>query len=166
MRLELGCGSKPTVGYVHHDRWKHSPHVDLEFDLAELPWPLEDGSVAELRAFDVFEHLARTVAISSLSVIIPLQVQEWLDECHRVLNRGGVLHMRLPAYDHHYSYRDPTHHRVFHLESFLFWCPGGPGTVWQDFGRFYFGKGYDKWWRQASAVRDESQDFVYGLVKL
>jgi hypothetical protein len=29
MKLELGCGTVPTPGYVHHDRRKHSPHIDV-----------------------------------------------------------------------------------------------------------------------------------------
>jgi len=170
MRLELGCGTKPTEGYVHHDRWKHSPHVDLEFDLADLPWPLESGSVDEIRAYDVFEHLAVEIEFplesGTRSVFVPLQVQQWLDECWRILKPGGLLNMRLPAYDNPYSDRDPTHQRVFHPESFLYWCPDASGTVWKEFGRFYFGPGYNKWWHQAKASKDDSKDLVFCLVKL
>jgi SAM-dependent methyltransferase len=133
MMLELGCGNKPTPGFVHHDKWMHSPHVDMSFDLAVMPWPLEDGSLRSLLAVDVFEHLK-------------LDVQGWMDECHRVLKEDGILEFRVPAWDNPYSYRDPTHYRVFHPESFYYWCPNAPGTVWKDFGRYYFGEGYDKWW--------------------
>src|SRR5689334_17361913 len=57
MKLELGCGRAPTPGYVHHDRRKHSPHVDVAHDLDELPWPWPDGSCEEILGLDVFEHL-------------------------------------------------------------------------------------------------------------
>src|SRR5579859_1721361 len=99
MNIELGCGAHPTAGFVHHDRWKHSPHADLSFDLEQLPWPLANDSVDNLRAIDVFEHLR-------------LDVREWLDECWRILKPNGLLTMRLPAWNNHYSYRDPTHRRV------------------------------------------------------
>lgn len=152
MRLELGCGNHPTQGYTHHDRWKHSQHVDLAFELESIPWPLLAGSVTALLAIDVFEHLK-------------LDVQVWLDECWRVLRPNGQLTMRLPAYDNPYSWRDPTHQRVFHPESFLYWCPNSPGTVWKDFGRYYFGPGYEKWWIQQSVVRD-CKDLRFVLCKI
>lgn len=151
MRLELGCGVYPELGYIHHDKWAHSPHVDIHFPLDVLPWPLADGSVEELRAFDVFEHLK-------------LDVQVWLDECWRVLKPGGLLIMRLPAWDNHYSYRDPTHQRVFHPESFLYWCPDAPGTIWRDFGQYYFGQDYAKWWKQESVERS-ANDLLFRLRK-
>lgn len=152
MRLELGCGNKPAPGFIHHDRWKHSPHVELDFDLEQIPWPLAAGEVEELRAFDVFEHLH-------------LEVQQWLDECWRVLALRGVLDMRLPSWDNHYSYRDPTHRRVFHSESFLYWCPEAPGTVWTDFGRYYFGPDYNRWWKQMEVIRSAG-DWRYKLMKI
>lgn len=152
MVLELGCGAHPTPGYVHHDRWKHGPQVDLAFDLEHQPWPLPQASVSRLLATDVFEHLK-------------CDVQAWLDECWRVLVPGGELSMRLPAYDNPYSWRDPTHQRVFHPESFLYWCPHAAGTVWQDFGRYYFGPTYDKWWEQRSVGR-EVKDLRFVLCKI
>lgn len=151
-KLEVGVGQKPTPGYLHHDRWKHSPAIDLAFDLDVLPWPLGDASVTELLATDVFEHLKP-------------EVQEWMDECWRVLTPGGTLNMRLPAYDNPYSFRDPTHKRVFHPESFLYWCPNAAGTVWKDFGQYYFGQGYAKWWEQVSVTR-EAKDIRLVLRKM
>ena len=152
MKLELGCGNHPTPGYVHHDRWKHSPHIDIAFELEAIPWPLLSGSVDRLLATDVFEHLKCDVRV-------------WLDECWRVLINGGILSMRLPAYDNPYSWRDPTHQRVFHPESFLYWCPHARGTVWKDFGRYYFGPGYHQWWEQ-KAVEREVKDLRFTLCKI
>lgn len=151
MRIELGSGNHPTPGYVHHDRWRHSQHVDLAFDLAVFPWPLDDGVVTELLAIDVFEHLK-------------CDVQVWLDECWRVLAPGARLTFRVPQWNNPYSWRDPTHYRVFHKESFLYWCPEAPGTVWQDFGRYYFGEGYAKWWTQVSVIED-CKDLRFTLCK-
>jgi hypothetical protein len=39
MNLELGSGKAPTLGYVHHDRRRHSPRIDEIHDLELLPWP-------------------------------------------------------------------------------------------------------------------------------
>jgi hypothetical protein len=55
MKLELGCGTAPSAGYVHHDRRRHSPHIDVVHNLEELPWPWENhrilapGGVLRLR---------------------------------------------------------------------------------------------------------------------
>jgi hypothetical protein len=151
MKLELGCGRAPTPGYVHHDRWAHAPHVELSFDLNVVPWPIADDSVEHLRAIDVFEHL-------------DVDVRVWLDECHRILQSDGILVMRLPAYDNPLSFRDPTHKRLFHPQSFLYWCPQNPGMVWQEFGRYYFGPDYRKWWKQLSMTYEHS-DLLFTLVK-
>jgi SAM-dependent methyltransferase len=139
--LELGSGSKPTPGYLHHDLWKHSPYIDLAFDLRVYPWPLDDSSVIDLLATDVFEHTG-------------FEIQPWLDECHRILAPGGSLSMRLPAWDYHLSYRDPTHYRVFHPQTFDYWCPGIPSRLHEDFGRYYFGPTYDKWWEMVMVTRE------------
>jgi len=156
VKVELGCGNHPLPGYVHHDRWKHSPFVDVVWDLEKLPWPWASDSVDEVLALDVMEHLR-------------LEVQEWLDEAWRILKVGGILEFRLPAWDNPYSYRDPTHRRIFHQESFLYWCPDAPGTVWKDFGRYYFGEGYNRWWQQLNVGRDNknnSKDFRWMLRKI
>lgn len=141
MKLELGSGARPTPGFIHHDRWQHSPHVDVAFDLDEMPWPLLDGSVSHLLALDVFEHLQDG------------SIQRWMDECWRVVGVNGFLEFRYPGFDNPYSFRDPTHrHLPRHPETWHYWCPDAPGTVWQAFGRYYFGETYGCWWSWQSRV--------------
>jgi hypothetical protein len=151
VKLELGCGRFPTPGFIHHDLWAHSPHIDLTFNLDETPWPIATNAVEDLLALDVFEHLT-------------VDVRVWLDECHRILQPKGTLRMRLPAWDNPLSFRDPTHRKVFHDQSFLYWCPRNPGQIWQEFGQYYFGPDYDKWWRQSAFVR-QNNDLLFTLVK-
>ncbi|PWT91201.1 MAG: hypothetical protein C5B54_05710 [Acidobacteria bacterium] len=152
-RIELGCGKSPTPGYVHHDRWKHDPWVDLTFDLEDVPWPIETASCEAILALDVFEHLR-------------CEVQQWLDECWRILTPDGTLEMRLPAWDHSqgYGYRDITHHRVFHQESFWYFCPNASGSLWRDFGQYYWGARTDHWWWFESVEVDHG-DYRYKLRK-
>jgi SAM-dependent methyltransferase len=152
LKVEFGTGNKPTPGYTHCDRIKHAPHIDMAFDLEVLPWPFEDESLDEILAIDVFEHLKPW----------KLDIPDWLNECHRVLVSGGVLEFRLPAYDHHYSFRDPSHYRVFHPESFHYFCPNAPGTLYQDFGIAY---GYTKLWKFEWCKRD-CNDLRFRLVKI
>jgi hypothetical protein len=157
MKLELGCGNKPAEGYVHHDRFKHSPFVDIAFDLEVLPWPVGDDSCEEIRAIDVFEHIPAWV----------MPIQGWLDECRRILRPSGLLIMRLPAFDSGLLWCDPTHSRGFHHHSFNYWCPNAEGTIWQNFGRYYFGEGYNKWWLFVSCERqvNDGGDLLFTLRK-
>lgn len=153
MKLELGCGAKPTDGYVHHDQWQHDDYVDVVHNLDLLPWPWADESAEEILAIDVMEHLR-------------LEVHEWMAECWRILRPGGKLTVRLPAWNHPqgYSFRDPTHRRVFHLQSLWYFCPNAPGTLWQNFGRYMFGADYRAWWQYVSS-EIESGDIKTILTK-
>jgi predicted SAM-dependent methyltransferase len=56
MKLELGCGERPTAGFLHQDITPQ-PFVTLDFDC--LPWEIElSGSVDEILALGVVEHLS------------------------------------------------------------------------------------------------------------
>jgi len=144
--LELGCGVRPTPGALHHDRIAHSAHVDVAHDLDTLPWPWPDGSFDEIIAFDVLEHLK-------------LEVAQWLDEAWRILCPGGQLRLRLPAFDNPVSFRDPTHQRLFHEETFYYWQPGHP--LHENYGRFYFAES-GRWWDVTHVAR-VNPDSRYGI---
>ena len=121
--LELGSGSVPIEGAVHHDRIKHSDWIDVAHDLDILPWIWNNDEWDEIYSIDVFEHLN-------------LEIIQWISECHRILKIGGKLTMRLPAWDHELSYRDPTHKRVFHPETFDYFDP--EKELYKLFGRYYW----------------------------
>ena len=149
-RLELGVGVKPLFeDSVKHDRIKHGDYIDIAWDLNKLFWPWAMGEFDEIWAIDVFEHLE-------------LQPQEWLDDCHRLLTSGGRLEIRVPAWDNPLSYRDPTHRRVFHEESFYYWDPRT--NLYEDFGRYYFAESA-RWWN-VQEVRREANDIRVSMVKL
>lgn len=145
-KIEFGCGMRPTPGYLHHDRTMHSTHVDWAYDLNETPWPLAEEMLDEILALDVMEHLK-------------IDVNVWLDECHRILKPEGVLHIRVPSWDNPVSYRDTTHRRVFHEESFYFWDVGHP--LWENYGKFYYAES-GRWWKVAS-VKRVNPDSRYGI---
>ena len=149
IRLELGCGKKPTPGYIHHDRIWHSAHVDVAHNLDVLPWPWADNSIDELLALDVLEHLK-------------VDVNLWLDECHRILAPDGLLTMRVPSWDNPVSYRDTTHRKVFHEESFHFWDTDHP--LWNTYGVFYYAEA-NRWWK-VEDVRRVNPDPRYGVSDL
>ena len=151
--LELGAGNNPSADMVHHDRVRHAPHIDVAWDLDVVPWPWDDEEWFGVWAMDVMEHLK-------------LDVAEWLDECWRILEPHGKLHLRLPAFDNPDSFRDPTHRRVFHPETFDYWDP--ETELWQEFGSYYFADS-DRWWIVEGVWRQDdiiSGDFRFDLRKI
>jgi hypothetical protein len=109
-KLELGCGTAPTPGYMHHDRRRHSPHIEVVHDLDMLPWPWADASHTEILGLDVFEHLH--------------------------LMPGGLLRLRVPIFGSPWHLIDPTHVRGFHPLNFDYFIRGK--ELWQKYGHFYF----------------------------
>jgi SAM-dependent methyltransferase len=109
VRLNLGCGSQPEPGWVNLDA-ADIPGVDVVHDLDVFPWPFKDGEAAEIKAFDVYEHVDK-----------PL---EFMGECHRVLQPGGLLYIHTSYWKNEDSYRDPTHKRFLTEGSFDYWIPG------------------------------------------
>ena len=149
--LELGCGVHPLRGAdVHHDLTFHSPWVDVAHDLNVTPWPWADQAFEKVVALDVMEHLT-------------VDVREWLNECWRILEPGGVLALRLPAWNHENSFIDPTHRKLFHEDTFRYWQPGH--YYFENYGRYYFQEG--QWWECELAERcDGGANIRYVLRKV
>jgi predicted SAM-dependent methyltransferase len=81
MKLHLGCGKNIKPGYVNIDAfYKHEGVVNE--DILNLPY--KDGSVEEILAEHMFEH-------------IPFKDEERLFlESFRLLKKGGILKIEVP----------------------------------------------------------------------
>jgi hypothetical protein len=143
MKLELGCGTAPTPGYVHHDRRRHASHIDIVHDLDALPWP--DASCEEVLGLDVFEHLH-------------LMPEGWLRECHRIMTPSGLLRLRVPIFGSPWHLIDPTHVRGFHPLNFDYFIRGR--ELWQKYGHYYFDFNF-----QAGTVQIEGHNILATLQK-
>jgi predicted SAM-dependent methyltransferase len=110
VRLNLGCGLDIRPGFTNVDRVQ-LPGVDVVWDLDDAyPWPWTDGSVREIVAQDVFEHVADPI---------------WfMVECWRVLEDRGILRLKTPHWRHRDAYTDPTHRRYCTEYTFDYWVPG------------------------------------------
>ena len=98
MRVDIGSGPDgPPAGFVSLDR-----PTDLE-----EPWPLEDESVAVLRANHVLEHLESPAHA--------------MNEIWRVLKPGGVAVITVPDAASAGAAAHPEHKSFWVPESFLFW---------------------------------------------
>lgn len=108
LKVNLGCGTDIKDGWLNVDRVKTSDEV-LVWDLNVFPYPIEGGSANEMQAIDVMEHLP---------AVIP-----FIEECHRILTKGGTLYLQTPRYDADFLWIDPTHIRGFHEQSMDFFDP-------------------------------------------
>ena len=78
MKLDLGCGTTRIEGYTP---WDWSTNNDVQF------LPFADGSIEEIRASHVLEHIERPYLLEV--------VQHWVDK----LQPGGILRIAVPDFD-------------------------------------------------------------------
>lgn len=140
-QLNLGCGNKPFEGFVNHDVTKHSRHVDVAWDLNQLPWPWEDETFDKVAALSVLEHLQQNLLMS-------------MNELWRILVPKGVAVVKLPHWKHNLSWEDLTH---LHLV--------GPGAMEQLDPRTK--RGHQYWfytrrkWRIDKRVMNEARSSIH-----
>ncbi|UUX49629.1 hypothetical protein NUH88_19790 [Nisaea acidiphila] len=102
MKLNIGCGFRKMDGYTNVDFFKECD-PDILLNLEETPWPFETGSISEVAAIHVLEHLGE-----QRSVFFNI-----IKEIYRVLKHDGLFRVSVPHYMHRSYYSDPTHVRTF-----------------------------------------------------
>ncbi|HBB65903.1 MAG: hypothetical protein A2049_03280 [Elusimicrobia bacterium GWA2_62_23] len=108
MKLNLGSGGKPLVGYVNVDRNPSSPQVDKIWDLDTYPWPFEDSSADEVFMDQCLEHLE--------------DHNRAMREVHRVLKPGGVARISVPHFTWQFAFQDPTHRHFYGYNTFSYYA--------------------------------------------
>lgn len=118
LALNLGCGKRPDgrgfipkgLDIINHDRDHRFGWIDVAHDLNDHPWPWSDEEFNFVLAFDVIEHLWEPV--------------EFMDECWRILKPGKamIVHTNNVEFPEQ-AWRDPTHKRVYSIDSFDFFDP-------------------------------------------
>jgi len=110
--LDIGCGPhKQHAWAIGIDRHAHSG-VDLVADL-ESGLPVASQSVDQIFAVHFLEHVRDLLAL--------------MNDIHRVLRPGGVLHVMVPNCQFVNAFADPTHVRFFNQQTFKFFCRPYPG---------------------------------------
>ena len=82
LRVEIGSGPFPSPGYVHVDADRWAKHVEHRASASALPFA--DGTVEELLAIHILEHVHASALIPTL--------REW----RRVLRPGGFAQIHVP----------------------------------------------------------------------
>lgn len=127
-KLNLGCGRDIRSGFVNLDQTP-LPGVDVVHDLGRLPLPFGDGAFDEILCQDILEHLHDYVPL--------------LGELHRILAPGGRLVMRVPHFTSRDNFVDPTHRRLFSVDTFGFFAAEAPPSKGHErdyYFKFRFGR--------------------------
>jgi hypothetical protein len=111
--LDLGCGDQPQYPQNIGVDLRDTPAVQIRADLSG-GIPFATAGVDRVFAVHLLEHLID---------FLPL-----IDECHRVLRPGGILHIMSPWWRHINAVADPTHVRFLDVQTIKGICrrPGGP----------------------------------------
>jgi SAM-dependent methyltransferase len=95
----------------------------------EVPWPIEDGTVEEIHASHMMEHVpagADRIAV--------------MNEAWRVLRPGGTFEIRVPMFPGWQAIADPTHVSYWVPQSFYYFTGDiGPDA---DYGIKYWTADY------------------------
>jgi predicted SAM-dependent methyltransferase len=113
IRLDLGCGVRPKVGFEGVD--KCAVNADWHVDLLQFPWPWGDGTVAELHSAHFLEHIPAECDDSGVDLLV-----RFMDEAWRVLKPGGKFTVIVPNARSNRAFQDPTHRRFFVAETFWY----------------------------------------------
>ncbi|HEX5541938.1 MAG TPA: methyltransferase domain-containing protein [Micromonospora sp.] len=113
--LDLGCGgTKQYADNIGLDL-RVAPGVDAQADLSR-GLPVADNSVDAVFTVHILEHLID---------FLPL-----VDECHRVLRPGGILHVLSPWWGHVNAVADPTHVRLLDVQTIKGICQRSDAPRW------------------------------------
>jgi hypothetical protein len=116
-KLNVGCGFDIREGWVNLDS-NGLPGVDIVHDIETLPLPFSDDTFEYVLCQDVLEHVE----------YIPLLRDIW-----RIMRRGATLHIRVPHFTSANAYGDPTHRKLFNVETFEFFTKDHRRSYYFDF---------------------------------
>jgi predicted SAM-dependent methyltransferase len=135
LRLDLGCGQTPKEGFEGVD--VASAEAKHRVDLFKFPFPFADGSVEELHASHLCEHIpAREVEardihetmVDGYAVTIETVKRflgqdfffAFMDECWRIMAPDAWMTIVVPSGKSSRAWWDPTHRRFFQQQTFLY----------------------------------------------
>lgn len=102
--LNIGCGKTRIPNSIGVDHVKINDYVDVVHDLDVVPYPFQENFANEIHCYHVLEHLNNPIGK--------------MEEFHRILKIGGVLHIRVPHFSSMGAFTDITHKRPFGFMSF------------------------------------------------
>lgn len=141
-KLNLGCGTDIKEEWVNLDS-SPLPGVDVVHDIATLHLPFGDEEFDEILCQDILEHLD----------YVPV-----LQDLHRILKPGGTLTIRVPHFTSKHNFIDPTHQRLFSVNTFDFFVKN---SALKRERAYYFDFAFSRIASCAITFEHTSRFFVY-----
>ena len=107
-KLNLGCGTNIKTGWINMD-CADLPGVDVVHDIERVPLPFGSEEFDIIRCDNVLEHVDYIPVLKNL---------------HRILKTKGCLIVRVPHFTARINYSDPTHKKLFSIDTFNFFVDG------------------------------------------
>jgi len=139
-RLNAGCGSDIRSGWTNLDK-ANLPGVEIVHDLSNIPLPFHAEEFDEILCRNVLEHID----------YVPV-----LGEFHRILKPEGRLTIEVPHFTSKDAYNDPTHRRMFGVNTFRYF-------VAHHFRSYYFNFHFSRIAR-AHIAFDKRPGYLYNYV--
>ena len=118
--VDLGCGPNPQNRFNAKDSFGIDLYEDPSKNVSKTQLgfqklPFESDSVDYLTAYDLLEHIPRYAALPEHGNA-PLIFL--MNECYRVLRKGGVFLSMTPIYPYLEAFQDPTHINIMTVSTF------------------------------------------------
>lgn len=124
IKLDIGAGKSRREGFTSVDI---VPPADIVVNLEHERLPFEDNSVDEIACYETLEHISHSRENpDGLDALIFV-----MNEMHRVLKPGCLLHGKVPGTDDG-AFADPTHQRYFRKSTFDYFSGARPKNA--DYG--------------------------------
>ncbi len=146
-KLNLGCGTDIRAGWINLDSAALTG-VDVVHDIEKLPLPFGDEEFDEILCQDVLEHVEYIAVLRDL---------------HRILKKGGSLTIRVPHFTSKNNFIDPTHRRMFSINTWDFFILNTP-TRNKRIAReraYYFDFAFDRIFSRRITFEHGSRLFFY-----
>jgi SAM-dependent methyltransferase len=117
--VDLGCGPVPQNRFratkcIGVDLYEDAETNVVKARLGFERLPFEDGSVDYLTAYDLLEHIPRYADLPEHGNVPFIFL---MNECYRVLRKGGVFLSVTPVYPYLGAFQDPTHNNIMTVDT-------------------------------------------------
>jgi SAM-dependent methyltransferase len=115
LKLDIGCGENKMEDHIGMD-YKPFAGVDLVHDARETPWPWPDETFTLLSSSHFLEHIPREDGVFI----------DVMNECWRILKKGGQFRIAVPYGGSTMYFADPTHINPIVPQTFHYFDPLAP----------------------------------------
>jgi len=117
--VDLGCGPNPMNRFNANKAYGVDLYEDNEKGVIKCrlgfeKLPFDDNSLDYLTAYDLLEHIPRYSDNSEVGNVPFIYL---MNECYRVLRRGGFFLSMTPIYPYLAAFQDPTHNNIMTVDT-------------------------------------------------